>query len=60
MDYTNFGTFGFANSIRPLSVHDVKEAILLLQRVQKLGTQMNVELVAVQEVFEQHANRIAS
>ena len=49
-----------ANSIRPLSVHNTRGAILPAERVRKLSPSMNVELMDGQEVFEQHANGLTS
>jgi hypothetical protein len=50
----------FANSIRPLSAHETRGAMLPASRAQKLSLQINVELVVGLEVFGQHTDRIAS
>src|SRR5262245_65757644 len=43
--HTNFGTSGFANSIRPFSVHQPRGALSPACHVQKLSLQINVELI---------------
>jgi hypothetical protein len=48
------------NSIRPLSVHKIRGAILPVRHAQKLSPQINVELVVCQEVFGQYADRMVS
>ena len=45
---------------RPFSVHDTRGTILPALRVRKLNTEMNVGLVAGQEVFGRHAYGITS
>ena len=47
---------GFANSIRPFSVHDRRGAMLPGERAQKLSTEMNVKLVGGLKVFGQHGD----
>jgi hypothetical protein len=49
----------FANSIRPLFVHDMRGAILPAERAQKLSAQINVELVDGPKGFGQQAGGIA-
>ena len=51
-----FRYWGFANSIRPLSVHATRGTILPAQRAQKLSPEISVELVGDQEVFAQPAD----
>jgi hypothetical protein len=60
VEHTNFATWGFANSIRPLFAHDMRGAMLPVQRARKLSPSINVKLVVGLEVFRQHADRIAS
>jgi len=43
---------------RPFSAHDTRGAMLRVPRAQKLNTKKNVELVADQEVFGQHADKM--
>jgi hypothetical protein len=47
----------FANSIRPLSAQETRGVILPVPRAQKRSPEINVVLVASQEVFGQHAAR---
>jgi hypothetical protein len=49
--HTYFGTWGLANSIRPLSAHTTKRPILAPIRAQKLNSQINVQIGDGQEVF---------
>jgi hypothetical protein len=60
MGHTNFGTFEFANSIRPLSAHATGGAVCLAWHVQKLSASINVVLVGSQEVFKQPVDGITS
>jgi hypothetical protein len=50
--------FPFKNR-RPFVAHDPRGAILPVQRVRKLSTPMNVELVGGQEVFAQRMEDIS-
>src|SRR5919199_4178048 len=49
-----------ASKNRPLSVHDMRGAILPAEPVRKLSAQINVELMVGWKVFGQHADRSAS
>src|SRR5262249_35518016 len=55
-----FGTWVFANSTRPLSVHDTRGTILSVQRAQILSPEMNVELMGGYEVFGRQVDGIIS
>jgi hypothetical protein len=60
MGHANFGTFEFANSIRPFSVQGARGAIRPAYRAQKLSAEMNVELMGGQEVFGRHMEGMTS
>jgi len=50
--HTNFGTWGLANSIRPLCGHPPSSPILALASAQKLSPLISVELVGSQEFLD--------
>jgi hypothetical protein len=50
---------GLANSIRPLLVHHARVVILPVERAQKPGPEISVELVASQEVFGRSMDALA-
>jgi hypothetical protein len=50
----------FANSIRPLSAHETRGAVLPVSRAQKRSPPINIALVVCQEVLGQHADRLVS
>jgi hypothetical protein len=58
--HTYFGTWGLANSIRPLNRHTPRSPILALDYAQKLSPSINVELVLCLEVFQQYIDRVVS